>query len=97
MLRRAGNKQRCGRAAPPRHIGPPRRNQASGPNEVYPWDFNYLPNLARGPFFYLYLIVDLYSRKIVCSEVSLGESAANSYQIIERALLREGVAQSPLS
>ncbi|WP_407826383.1 transposase [Spiribacter onubensis] len=41
-------------------------------------------------------IMDLYSRKIVGSEVFLGESAANSQQVIERALLREGVAHRPI-
>ena len=96
VLRRAGEQQRRGRAAPPRQMGPPRRHQAQGPNEVYTWDVTYLPSTVRGLFFYLYLILDVYSRKIVGSEVFLGESAANSQQVIERALLREGVAHRPI-
>jgi uncharacterized membrane protein YccC len=32
VLRRAGEQQRRGRAAPPRQMGPPRRHQATGPN-----------------------------------------------------------------
>jgi len=96
VLRAEDEQQRRGRAAAPRHVGPPRRHQATEPNELWSWDVTYLPSLVRGLFYYLYLIVDLYSRKIVGAEVFHGESAANSQQVIERALLREGIAHRPI-
>lgn len=49
----------------------------------------------RGLFFYLYLIIDVYSRKIVGSEVFDTENTANSRQIIQKAVWREGITQQP--
>jgi len=34
-------------------------------NQVWIWDISYLPTTVRGTFFHLYLIPDLFSRKIV--------------------------------
>ena len=38
---------------------------ATAPNQVYSWDITYLPAAIRGQFFYLYLFLDIFSRKIV--------------------------------
>ena len=38
---------------------------ATGPNQVWSWDITYLPTLVRGRFLYLYLVVDVWSRRIV--------------------------------
>ncbi|THJ30912.1 transposase family protein, partial [Lampropedia aestuarii] len=56
---------------------------------IQSWDVTYLPTQIRGQFFYLYLIVDIYSRKIVGHEVFESENMANSAQVIQRAVLRE--------
>ncbi len=47
----------------------PREHVASGPNEVWAWDITYLPTLVRGQFFYLYMILDVWSRRIVAATV----------------------------
>ena len=96
VLRATGEQQRRGRAAPPSNPGPPRRHKASAPNEVWSWDVTYLPTSVRGQFLYLYLIIDIFSRKITGFEVFDTENAANSRAVIERAVLREGVAHRPL-
>lgn len=44
---------------------PPRERVASGPNQVWSWDITYLKAPVRGTFFYLYLVEDIWSRKIV--------------------------------
>ena len=82
-------------AVPPQKIGQTRCHRAQGLNKIYASDVNYLPRTVRGPFFYLYLILNVYSRKIAGSEVFLGESAVKSEGVIKRALLREGVAHRP--
>jgi transposase InsO family protein len=42
----------------------PRAICATAPNQLYSWDITYLPSVIRGQFFYLYLFVDIFSRKI---------------------------------
>ena len=77
------------------HREPPRRC-ASGPNQLWCWDITYLPAAVRGTFFFLYLILDVYSRKIVAHEVHAEESGQHAAALIERAVLREGIAGQPL-
>ena len=48
--------------------------RATGPNQVWSWDITYLPTTCRGRFYYLYLAVDIWSRKIVGWEVHEEES-----------------------
>jgi len=43
----------------------PREHVAEAPNVVWSWDITYLKGPIRGTFFYLYMIVDIWSRKIV--------------------------------
>ena len=43
----------------------PREHCATGPNQVWCWDITYLRAPTRGAFFYLYLFLDVWSRKIV--------------------------------
>jgi putative transposase len=43
----------------------PKALQATAPNQLYSWDITYLPSDIKGVFFYLYLFMDVYSRKIV--------------------------------
>lgn len=38
---------------------------ASGPNQVWSWDITWLPTLVRGRYLYLYLMMDVWSRRIV--------------------------------
>lgn len=53
-----------GRAkAPVRHTKPV--HTATGPNQVWSWDITYLKTPVRGVFVYLYLIMDIWSRRIM--------------------------------
>src|SRR6056297_2808982 len=42
---------------------------ATAPNQIYSWDITYLPSLVKGQFFYLYMFMDVFSRKVVGYEV----------------------------
>ena len=53
---------------------PPNAHVAYGPNQVWSWDITYLKSPIRGVFFYLYMIVDVWSRKVVGWEVHDVES-----------------------
>jgi putative transposase len=50
---------------PPRKVPEPTSFTATGPNQVWSWDISYCPSTVRGQHWYLYLIMDIYSRKIV--------------------------------
>lgn len=52
----------------------PREHVATGPNQVFSWDITYLPTPVRGQFFYLYLMMDVWSRKIMGAQVYREES-----------------------
>ena len=63
---------------------------ASGPLQVWTWDISYLRSSVRGEFFYLYMVVDIFSRRIVGWDVFKEESSALAATLIERASLAAG-------
>ena len=75
----------------------PRALRATGPNQVWSWDITYLRGPVRGAFFYLYLIVDVYSRKIVSFRVEDYECMELSSELIVWACAREGVERDQLT
>ena len=64
-------------------------HSATGPNQVWMWDITWLPGPAKGIYFYLYLILDLYSRKIIAWEIWSEESAENASVLVRRGMLSE--------
>jgi transposase InsO family protein len=58
----------------------PRQHVATGPRQVWSWDITYLRSARRGTFFYLYVVLDVWSRKIVgwrvCEDESMDVAAA---------------------
>ena len=69
----------------------PKALEAKGPNEIYTWDITYLRSDVKGHFFYLYLIMDLFSRKIVGWQVYDRECSYYASDVIEDACAKEGV------
>ncbi|PFG54609.1 putative transposase [Marinobacter sp. LV10R520-4] len=84
-----------GRMKPPRKVPEPTSFTATGPNQVWSWDISYCPSEVRGQHWYLYLIMDIYSRKIVAWEIHEAESGELAKKLIDRALLREKCWQNP--
>jgi len=84
-----------GRMKPPRKVPEPTSFTATGPNQVWSWDISYCASAVRGQHWYLYLIMDIYSRKIVAWEVHEAESGDLARRLVERALLREGCWLNP--
>jgi len=58
---------------------------------VWSWDITFLKTTVTGIFFYLYLIMDIYSRKIVGFEVHEKQTDKLSALLMERALEAEGI------
>jgi transposase InsO family protein len=95
VLREHGQAARRGRAKPPRATRPPTTHVATAPGQVWCWDMTYLPAQVAGRWFYLYLILDLYSRKIVGWEVHDSDDSAHAAQLVRRTALAEGIAARP--
>jgi putative transposase len=96
VLRAHGQMNRRGRARPPRRLRPPTTHIATGPGDVWCWDVTFLPATVQGRWFYLYLILDLYSRKIVGFEVHDTDSADYAAHLARRTALAEGVHAMPV-
>ena len=69
----------------------PRPLVASGPNQIYTWDITYLPTAVHGVYLYLYLVLDIFSRKIVGWQVHDQELSALAADLITDICRREGV------
>lgn len=76
ILREHGEQHHRGHARTTRPKGDPQRHRVTRPNACWSWDVTYLPTRVRGQFYYLYMIVDIYSRKIVDAVVFDQESMA---------------------
>jgi len=79
------------KARPARQINKPRALTATAPNQLYSWDIIYLPAVVKGLFFYLYLVMDIYSRKIVGWQVHGEESSAWAADLMTDICHREGI------
>ena len=69
---------------------------ATQANQVWSWDISYLPSNARGLYHYLYLIEDIYSRKIVGWEVHDSETGESAAELMQRTVMAEQCFRKPL-
>jgi putative transposase len=96
VLREEGQIHHREQSRPAAHSRP-RELAATAPNQVWSWDITYLPSPVKGVFFYLYLVLDVFSRKIVGWEVHQNESADNARVLIARTCSDEGVQRDQVS
>jgi putative transposase len=59
-------------------------HRATEPNQVWSWDITYLPTTTRGHFLYLYLIMDVWSRRVVGWDVFEREGADHAAELFQR-------------
>lgn len=95
LLRLNAQLEHRGPARPATHRRPDEL-VASGPNQVWCWDITWLPSPIRGKFFYLYTIIDVFSRKIVGRAVHGTESDLHAAVLITVACAAEGVQRDQL-
>ena len=91
VLRDAEQVNRRGAAEQPRAVPKPQGFCATAPNQVWTWDITFLASSIRGQFYRLYMIEDIFSRKIVGWEVHAEESADHASTLISKACLAEGI------
>ena len=84
VLREAGQMKHRGRARAPQkrtvteHV-------ATAPNQVWSWDITYLKTTIRGRFFYLYMFLDVFSRKVTGWDVHEEESPDHAANLVVKA------------
>lgn len=74
----------------------PRAACATQPNQLFTWDITYLPTTVHGLYFYLYLFVDVFSRKIVAWQIYAEESSANASEVMKDLCRREQITPGQL-
>jgi putative transposase len=82
VLRDENMQHHRSRSRPP--VSRPHEHVADGPWQVGSWDITYLRSLVRGQFFYLYLVEDVWSRKILGWEVHDVECNELAAALVER-------------
>lgn len=90
VLREEGLLQHRGRSKTPVRHGP-RSHVATGPNQVWSWDITYLKSPVRGEYFFLYMILDVWSRKCVGYVVHDVECNKLAAVLFEETCVRMGV------
>jgi putative transposase len=74
-----------------------RRNQLRHPITKWSWDITKLSGPAKWTYFYLYVIIDVYSRYVVGWMVAHRESATLAQKLIEACCKRERVPPGQLT
>ncbi len=88
--RRRGGHQHAGAYGVP-------RLEATRPNRVWTWDITKLPGAAKGVRYFLYTIIDIYSRKIVGWTIAERESEKIARRLIRETCRRYGIDRNTLT
>ncbi|MBQ0685569.1 transposase [Providencia rettgeri] len=75
----------------------PKVQKACKPNQVWCWDISYLPSKTRGKHYYLYFIMDIFSRKVVGAEVYDHELGEYATELLQRTAWREKCVQGDIT
>jgi len=74
---------------------PNRPEQLTGPNQCWCWDISYLKTDVRRIFWYLYVMLDEWSRKVVAWRVGSTLALEQAQGLIDDAILSEGLLDVP--
>jgi len=95
LLKRHKLQAHRGRTRPRTHHRPT-EHRATGPRQVWSWDITYLRSPIKGTFWLLYMVVDVWSRKVVAARVHDHESDELASVLINEACQREGIDRAGL-
>lgn len=97
VLKAENQLQHRQKSKPVRQIKKPRALTATSANQIYSWDITYLPTQVLGLFFYLYLVMDIYSRKIVGWQIYEMESSALAADLMTDICQREDIRRNQVT
>jgi transposase InsO family protein len=92
VLKAANQLKHRGAEKPAKARHKPRALAATAPGQLLSWDITYLPTPVVGIYFYLYLFMDIYSRKIVGWQVYEMESSELASEVMRDICARENIA-----
>jgi len=96
LLRQAGEvRERRRQATHPAKVKP--ELVANGPNAVWSWDITKLRGPAKWTYYYLYVILDIFSRYVVGWMVASRESAALAEVLIRQTCAKQGINRDQLT
>ena len=96
VLREAGeSRERRRQATHPAAVKP--ELVATGPNQVWSWDITKLHGPAKWTYYYLYVILDIFSRYAVGWMVATRESAALAEKLIAATCAKQGITRGQLT
>ena len=75
----------------------PKALTATAPHQIFSWDITYLATTVKGQFYYLYLFIDIFSRKIVGWQVYQEESCAYAADVIVDICHQENIAEDQVT
>ncbi len=70
---------------------------ATGPNQLWSWDITKLKGPVKWTYFYLYVILDVFSRYVVGWMVAERDSATLAQRLIAQTCERQGIVQGTLT
>lgn len=96
VLKFAGQLKHRGKEKPKNTVTKPTSHVANKPNVLWSWDISYLPTRVIGQHYYLYMIEDIYSRKIVGYEVHVRETGELASELFQRSVWSEKCSHTGL-
>jgi putative transposase len=70
---------------------------ATGPNQLWSWDITKLRGPVKWSFYYLYVILDVFSRYVTGWMIAYRETAALAKQLIEHSCLKQKITPGQLT
>jgi putative transposase len=96
LLRAAGEaRERRAQASHPAKVKP--ELVASAPNQVWSWDITKLPGPAKWTYYYLYVILDIFSRYVTGWMVASRESAGLAEVLIRQTCAKQAIGRDQLT
>jgi putative transposase len=80
----------------PQKRSKPRAVAATEPDQLFSWDITYLPTTVHGIYLYLYLFLDVFSRKIVAWQIYVEENGENASEVMKDLCRREQITPGQL-
>lgn len=71
--------------------------KATQPNQVWCWDITWLDGPVKGTYYYLYMIIDMFSRKVVAWDIYAKEDGTLARQLFAEALRSENVEEGKIT